>query len=712
MPLPMRGGMAEREKTAMKYWNVLLHGGDYNPGQWLDRPDILKEDIRLMKLAGCNAMSVGIFDWERLEPEEGRYELDWLAEIIDNLYAEGIYTVLATPSGARPGWMAEKYPEVLRVNPDGRRILFAERHNHCLTSPIYREKVAQMNRALAERFGRHPAVILWHISNEYGGDCHCELCQAVFREWLKKKYGTLENLNHAYWSMFWSHSYSSWEQISSPMEGIGETAHHMLVIDWKRFTTDQTVSFMQTEKDALREFSPDVPVTTNLMSFYDGLNYGKFREICDVISWDNYPTWHNGDPAVPARIGMAHDWMRSLKPDRPFLMMESSPSATNWQEVAKLRRPGMHMLASMQAVAHGSDSVQYFQWRKGRGGSEKFHGAVVDHDCSAEHRVFREVSEVGKRLKALRSVAGTVFPSKVALLHDVENRWALGEMQGLHNKVPQKGYMADLLAFYRPFFDQGVNVDVVDQEADFTPYKLVVAPMLYLLRAGIAGKLASFVEKGGILVGTYWTGIVDENDLCYLGGVPGEGLDKVFGLQETEIDALYPQDSNILRLRPENILRGCRRDYEVRDLCQLVRLTTAQTLGEYGADFYAGTPALTVNEYGAGRAYFIGCRTGQDFLNDFLGKLCGDLQLRNLDAELPEGVTVSMRRDAKSGIEYLFVQNYSDAPAAFTLPEILTDAETGKACSGMLRLSAYELRVFLRAPADGVKLTTNRIPEV
>lgn len=678
----------------MKYWNALLHGGDYNPGQWLDHPEILKEDIRLMKLAGCNAMSVGIFDWERLEPEEGKYDFDWLAQIIDNLYENGIYTVLATPSGARPAWMAEKYPEVLRVNPDGRRILFAERHNHCWTSPVYREKVRQMNSALAQRFGKHPAVVLWHISNEYGGECHCELCQAAFREWLKKKYGTLENLNHTYWSSFWSHSYSSWDQITSSIEGIGETAHHNLILDWKRFTTDQAVDFMQAEKDALRTFSPDVPVTTNMMGFYDGLNYGKFREVCDVISWDNYPNWHNGQESLPAYIAMAHDWMRALKPGEPFLMMESSPSATNWQPVARLRRPGMHELASIQAVAHGSDSVQYFQWRKGRGGAEKFHGAVVDHDGSADHRVFRDVARVGERLHALTDTVRTVFPARVAVIHDVENRWALGEMKGLHNTQYQKGFMEDLLAMYRPFFDQGVNVDVVDEEADFTLYKLVVAPMLYLLRAGIAEKLSRFVENGGVLVGTYWTGVVDENDLCFLGGTPGQGLDAVFGLEQTEIDALYPHDKNSLRLLPDSGLHGLAREYQTGDLCQLVRVTTARTLAEYGAEFYAGTPALTVNSFGNGRAYYIACRTGQDFLNDFLGVLIRDLGLRNLDTELPANVTVSLRRDASTGREFFFVQNFSDSAVEIALPGSFTDAETGKACGETLSLPAYGVVVL------------------
>ena len=676
----------------MRTWNALLHGGDYNPGQWLESPEILREDVSLMKQAGCNAFSVGIFDWERLEPEEGRYELDWLAEIIDRLYENGIYTILATPSGARPGWMAEKYPEVMRVNEYGQRDRFSGRHNHCYTSPVYREKVRLMNRALSERFGRHPGVLLWHISNEYGGECHCELCQAAFREWLRARYGTLENLNRAYWSSFWSHSYASWDQITSPLARVGETAHHTLVLDWKRFVTDRTADFMRAEKEAIRAFS-DLPVTTNMMGFYDGLNYGKFRDVCDVISWDNYPHWHNGDEALPARTAMTHDMMRGLKPDTPFLMMESSPSATNWVDVAKLRRPGMHMLASLQAVAHGSDSVLYFQWRKGRGGCEKFHGAVVGHDGTADTRVFRDVAAVGERLKALQGLVGSAFPARVAVVHDMENRWALEEMKGLRNIQHQKGYMEDVLAMYRPFFRAGVNVDVVDMEADFSRYSLVVAPMLYMLRAGAAEKLARFVEQGGTLVGTGWTGIVDENDLCFLGSVPGQGLDTVFGLTETEIDALYDGDRNSLSLTPENGLPFLRRSYEVRELCQLVETTTARTLGVYGSDFYSGTPALTVNTYGRGRAYFLACRTEQPFLDQFLGYLSRTLGLRCLDVDLPEGISLNERRDA-DGRAYYFFQNFSDRPAEVTLPAPLAEAETGQPCEGALHLPAYGVKVL------------------
>ena len=305
---------------------ALLHGGDYNPGQWLDRPDILEQDLVLMKEAGCNAMSLGIFDWIRLEPQEGRYDFDWLEAIIDRLYANGIYTVLATPSGARPSWMAQKYPEVLRVGSDGERILFSGRHNHCLSSPVYRKKVHDINAALAKRFGSHPAVILWHISNEYGGECHCELCQENFRKWLKKKYKTLDTLNRAYWSAFWSHTYTDWSQLHSPSEH-GEHSIHNLVLDWKRFTTDMTVDFMKAEAAPIREICPEIPVTTNMMELYSGLNYYKFKDVCDVLSWDNYPLWHSeGENSVPIHTAMAHDMIRSIHPDRPWLMMESSPA--------------------------------------------------------------------------------------------------------------------------------------------------------------------------------------------------------------------------------------------------------------------------------------------------------------------------------------------------------------------------------------------------
>ncbi|MBQ2750548.1 MAG: beta-galactosidase, partial [Clostridia bacterium] len=400
----------------------LIHGGDYNPDQWLLYPEILERDAELMREAGCNAMSIGIFAWATLEPEEGKYNFEWLDQVIDRLYAHGVYTILATPSAARPAWMAEKYPEVLRVNSDNRRILFSARHNHCYSSPIYREKVRQMNTALATRYSHHPAVILWHVSNEYGGACYCDLCKENFRNWLKKKYGTLENLNHAWWSYFWSKNFTSWDQINPPMDN-GEHSLHGMNLDWKRFTTDMTVDFMEAEIKPLKEANPSLPVTANLMGFYPGLNYFKFKNVCDVISWDNYPAWHEGDDQeLACSIAMAHDLMRSIKPSQPFMLMESVTTAVNWKEYAKMKRPGMHELSSLQAVARGSDSIQYFQWRKGRGGSEKFHGAVVGHLGSNQTREFRDVAALGKRMKGLSRLVGSPFEAKAAVIWDTENR--------------------------------------------------------------------------------------------------------------------------------------------------------------------------------------------------------------------------------------------------------------------------------------------------
>ena len=252
--------------------NYLMHGGDYNPDQWLHMPEVLKTDIERFKEAKINTVSVGIFAWSKLEPREGEYEFDWLEKVIDDLYENGISVILATPSGARPHWMTDKYPEVLRTDAEGRKMIFGGRHNHCLTSPVYREKVRQMNTALAKRFGGHPAVKMWHISNEYGGECHCQLCQNAFRQWLERKYKTIDALNDSWWTAFWSHTYDSFSQVESPSP-IGETSVHGLTLDWKRFVSDQTIDFMEQEIAAIREAGSDKPVTANLMYHFEGIDY-------------------------------------------------------------------------------------------------------------------------------------------------------------------------------------------------------------------------------------------------------------------------------------------------------------------------------------------------------------------------------------------------------------------------------------------------------
>lgn len=661
-----------------------IHGGDYNPEQWINTKEIWDEDMRLMNLANCNEMSVGIFSWATIEPEEGVFDFSFLDEIIDKIYKAGGRVILATPSGARPRWLAEKYPEVLRVNKDGTKNRYGARHNHCYTSPVYREKVALINKKLAERYGKNPAVIAWHLSNEYGGRCYCPLCEAEFKKFVARRYNNdINELNTQWWSTFWSHNYRSFDDVEFPTP-LGEQSIHGLNIDSKRFASYQTIDFMKNEIAAIREACPDLPVTTNMMGTYDGLNYWELGEEIDIASWDSYPKWHSPDhEAELITASFCHDFYRSLK-GRSFLLMESAPGLVNWHEYNKLKRPGVDRANGLMAIAHGSDSVQYFQWRKSRGSAEKFHGAVVDHVGTENTRVFNAVKETGATLKAIDEICGTGVVSNVAIVYDWENRWALDDSQGFQRL--NKKYGSVVKGYYRKLWDRGISVDVINLHRDLSGYDLVIVPMQYAIDEQSINNIEAYVRNGGTVYATYMLGMVNENDLCYLGGFPAKNLKDVFGIWNEEIDTLYPGETVAVKG-----VDG--KGYTAIDNCELIHARGAEVLATYASEFYAGRPAATVNTYGKGKAYYQAFRDNGDFFAVILHGLVSELGLSEaIPTPLPNMVTAHIREDGEN--RYLFVENYSgNKISGLSLGKEWKNMETDEV-SDKVDLDCFDVKIF------------------
>ena len=666
-----------------------LHGCDYNPDQWLDRPDILERDTALMQKAGINCVSLGIFSWALLEPEEGVYRFDWLDQVIDRLWKAGIRVILATPYGARPAWMAQRYPEVLRVDSRFRRQHFGERHNHCPSSPVYRARVQAIDSALAQRYAGHPAVFLWHLSNEFSGECWCPLCQENFRAWLKRRYGTLDRLNSRWWANFWSMRYTDWSQIEPPSP-IGQQDNLSLQLDWRRFSTFQCKEFIRMEAAAVHSAQPALPVTANLMeNFYD-YDYFDLAEALDIVSWDSYPAWHTRDDSqVACGTAMQHDLMRSLKRQH-FLLMESAPSQVNWHAVNKLKKPGVHLLSSLQALAHGSDSVQYFQWRKGRGGSEAFHGAVVSHDGRDDTRTFRQVAAVGEALRRLSPLLNAPDQlARVCMLYDWDARWALSFVQA--GRRGDMDYTRAVQAHYRALWKRGIKVDFRDQRGldDLSGYSLVIAPMLFLSKEGTAEKIRDFVSQGGCFLTTYASFVVGESNLAHLGDTPF-GLTELLGLRAEELDALCDNERN-------SMVSDDGRSFPLQRLCELPVVSDAEVLARYGSDFYAGQPCLTRHRYGSGWGYYLAADAEEEGLDWLYGQLAQSLGLDCAlpGLALPAGVTCQERGGA------VFLQNYTAQGQQLALPFACRELLSGALLpAGPAELPAYGVWV-LQQPEVG-----------
>lgn len=667
----------------------MWYGGDYNPEQWDEK--VWEEDDRMFKLAGIDVATINVFSWALNQPDENTYDFAWLDETMDRLHRNGVMVCLATSTAAHPAWMARKYPDILRVDYDGRKRRFGGRHNSCPNSPTYRKYAHLMAGKLAERYKDHPALLIWHVSNEYGGYCYCDNCAAAFRTWLQERYGTLDAVNKAWNTRFWGHTFYDWDDIVVPNAlseewGGNRTNFQGISLDYRRFQSDSLLECYKLEQNELKKRTPDIPVTTNLMGFYPELNYFDWAKEMDVVSWDNYPSL---DTPV-SYTSMTHDLMRGLKSGQPFMLMEQTPSQQNWQAYNALKRPGVMRLWSYQAVAHGADTVMFFQLRRSIGACEKYHGAVIEHVGHENTRVFRECAELGRELQELGDrILDSRVHAKVAIMYDWENRWALelssGPSVALH-------YVDEIHKYYDALYKQNIGVDIISVEEDLSSYDLVIAPVMYMVKPGFSKRVEEFVARGGKFVTTFFSGIVNESDIVSLGGYPGE-LRNVLGIWAEEIDALYPGQFNEMVLKQD--LGELRGGYPCGILCDVIHAETAEVLAEYGSDFYKGTPVLTRNQFGEGQAYYVASSPDSEFLKGFLGHLCAEKGIQPI-LQTPAGVEVSER--VKNNISYLFVLNHNaDEVTVHVGGESQTELLTGQKVSDEVTISGHGVMILERA---------------
>ncbi|WP_030573423.1 beta-galactosidase, partial [Streptomyces aureocirculatus] len=607
------------------------YGGDYNPEQW--GPGTHAEDMELMREAGVNLVTLGIFAWATTEPTPGTYDFAWLDAHMDRLADAGVAVCLATMTASPPPWLARLHPETLPVTAEGTRLHPGSRQHWCPSSPVFRRHAVRLAERVATRYADHPALALWHIGNEYGchisRHCHCEVSTAAFRAWLRERYNTLAALNDAWSTTFWSQRYSTWEEIHTPRAApsFGNPAQQA---DFWRFSSDELLACYLAERDVLARITPGTPVTTNFVPVAKTLDLFRWAPHLDVVSYDSYPDPH--DPDAAQRSAFSYDVMRGLKNGQPWLLLEQAPSAVNWRTHNGRKPPGRMRLDSWQAVAHGADAVLFFQWRQSRGGAEKFHSAMVPH-AGRGTRTFREVTELGAELAdhpaLLRS---TPARADAALLVDWPNWWAL-ETEA--HPSASFDFLRTALAHHKPLYDASVACDVVPVDAEFTPYRLLVVPNLYSLAQETATRLTDYVRFGGTLVVSCFSGITDEHDRVHLGGYPGP-LREVLGLTVEEFDP-----------RPDGTW------------AEVIRPEGAETV----VTSEGGGPAVTRHSYGRGTAWYLGLRPEPEALRELVDRVRTEAGVLPVAEGLPPGVQARVRVTA-AGERLRIVLDHRDGTVA------------------------------------------------
>ncbi|WP_043622206.1 beta-galactosidase [Nonomuraea candida] len=622
--------------------DVIAYGGDWNPEQWPE--ETWEQDVALMREAGVNRVSVGIFSWSLLEPVEGVFDFGWFDRVMDLLAGNGIGANLATPTASPPPWFATAHPEALPVDADGRRLHHGSRQGFCPSSPIYREKALRIAEQVALRYRDHPALVMWHVHNEYGchnARCHCDTSAAAFRTWLRARYGTLDALNDAWGTAFWSQRYSDWAQILPPRATPSFTNPGQQ-LDFRRFSSDALVELYTAERDLLRRLTPGVPATTNLMAgAHWDMDCRAFAAEVDVISTDHYLIGARPEPHID--LAFAADYARSLGGGRPWLLMEHSTGAVNWQQPRNLAKtPGELRRNSLSHLARGADGIMFFQWRQSRAGAEKWHSAMLPH-AGTDTKIWREVVALGAELAGLAGVAGSTVRADVALLVDHSSVWAQDHPAQPTSELDP---VEEAKRWHAALWRAGVTCDVAHPEDDLTGYRLVVVPQLYLVSDAGAANVEDFARRGGVVVVGPYSGIVDEHDRVRLGGYPGAWRD----LLGVTVEEFFPLAG------PIRLASGTTAGV----WSEQARATTAKVLDTYEG----GEPAWTRNQYGDGTAHYLTTRLDDAALAEVLATACREARVEPPARSVP-GVEV-VRRSHADGRSFLFAINHTDADAPVT----------------------------------------------
>jgi beta-galactosidase len=654
-----------------------LHlGAAYYPEHW--PPERWPEDIRLMREAGFSVVRMAEFAWSTMEPEEDSFDFAWLDSAIELLADAGIVTVLGTPTAAPPAWLVQSHPDLLAVEAGGQRVQFGNRCHYCVTSPDLHVAARRIARMMGERFGNHPSVIGWQLDNEYNRVCYCDRCRGQFQEYLRERFGSLDALNTAWSTRYWSQTYSAWEQMPIP---IGP--HNPgLMLEFRRFVTECYRRFQRLVIDELRpHLRPEVWITHNFMGWFDAFDHYALTADLDMASWDWYIGTGHHDHLVS---GAAHDLTRGFK-RRNYWVMETQVGHTNHLPVNNDLNRGEARAMAWHAVAHGADALLYWQWRMAPGGQEQYWGTIVDQAGRARPYL-EEVSEIGRDFAAVGELLTDTEPvADIAILNSYDDRWAIN----IHRHHEDFDYVAHLLHYYRPLAERNIAAEIISTDAPLDGYKVVIAPAHHLLTEERVARLLAFVEQGGHLVLTLRSGVKDDANALLPSRPPGPLADAA-GVEVEDYYALA-EPVPVLGDRFTGTSSIWAERLNVRDV------PGTEIIARFGPSngWLDGHPAITAHPWGNGKVYFIGAWLDENSQRALLDRIAYDAGIEPI-MQTPGGVEARQRVNGQ-GQEVLIVVNHERAPRVVTLPWLADDHLTDARGVEEVHLAPYGVGVFTRS---------------